>query len=157
MAIQTTKLSEVGVIESPVNPNFIIEDEGEIKRIPPEAITPSQVQADWEETDTSSPAYILNKPESLGGGGGEIVYYYPNSNGLMEEATSAQASKTTVVNQWNTGARIRIRQAPTLSTSGDVIGISYSLGSGGIISGNVTLSYILGGSTTVSTVSVTNP
>ena len=75
----------------------------------------------------------------------------------MEEATSAQASKTTVVNQWNTGARIRIRQAPTLPTSGDVIGISYSLGSGGIISGNVTLSYILGGTTTVSTVSVTNP
>ena len=41
MAIQTTKLSEVEVIESPVNPNFIIEDEGEIKRIPPEAITPA--------------------------------------------------------------------------------------------------------------------
>lgn len=73
MAIQTTKLSEVGVIESPVNPNFIIEDEGEIKRIPPEAITPSQVQADWAETDASSPAYILNKPENLGGGGGEVV------------------------------------------------------------------------------------
>ena len=70
MAIQTTKLSEVEVIESPVNPNFIIEDEGEIKRIPPETITPSQVQADWDETDTSSPAYILNKPESLCGGGG---------------------------------------------------------------------------------------
>lgn len=157
MAIQTTKLSEVEAIESPVNPNFIIEDEGEIKRIPPEAITPAQVQADWEETDASSPAYILNKPESLGGGGGEIVYYFPGNGTLMEEATSAQASKTTVVNQWNTGARIRIRQAPTLPTSGDVIGISYSLGSGGIISGNVTLSYILGGTTTVSTVSVTNP
>ena len=41
MAIQTTKLSEVEIIESPVNPNFIIEDEGEIKRIPPETITPS--------------------------------------------------------------------------------------------------------------------
>ena len=73
MAIQTTKLSEVEVIESPVNPNFIIEDEGEIKRIPPEAITPSRVQSDWDETDASSPAYILNKPESLGGGGGEVV------------------------------------------------------------------------------------
>ena len=72
MAIQTKKLSEVEVIESPVNPNFIIEDEGEIKRILPEAITPSQVQADWEETDASSPAYILNKPESLGGGGGVV-------------------------------------------------------------------------------------
>ena len=152
MAIQTKKLSEVEVIESPVNPNFIIEDEGEIKRIPPEAITPSQVQADWEETDASSPAYILNKPESLGGGGGEIVYYFLSSATLMEEATSAIASKATVVDQWNTGARIRIRNSLNGTISGDVIGVSYSLGSG-----DVTLSYVSGGSTTVSTVSVTNP
>ena len=152
MAIQTTKLSEVEVIESPVNPNFIIEDEGEIKRIPPEAITPSQVQADWEETDTSSPAYILNKPESLGGSGGEIVYYYLSGSILMEEATSAQASKATVVDQWNTGARIRIRNNLNGTISGNVIGVSYSLGSG-----DVTLSYVSGGSTTVSTVSVMNP
>lgn len=152
MAIQTTKLSEVEVIESPVNPNFIIEDEGEIKRIPPEAITPAQVQADWEETDASSPAYILNKPESLGGGGGEIVYYYLSGVGLWEEATSALASKATVVDQWNTGARIRIRNSLNGTISGDVIGVSYSLGSG-----DVTLSYVSGGTTTVSTVSVMNP
>ena len=152
MAIQTTKLSEVEIIESPVNPNFIVEDEGEIKRIPPEAITPSQVQADWEETDASSPAYILNKPESLGGGGGEIVYYFLSSATLMEEATSAIASKATVVDQWNTGARIRIRNSLNGTISGDVIGVSYSLGSG-----DVTLSYVSGGTTTVSTVSVTNP
>lgn len=153
MAIQTKKLSEVEVIESPINPNFIIEDEGEIKRIPPEAITPSQVQADWEETDASSPAYILNKPESLGGGGGEVVYYYLSvGGGLQEEATSAPASKAKVVDQWNTGEKIRIRNSLNGTISGDVIGVSYSLGSG-----NVTLSYVSGGSTTVSTVSVTNP
>ena len=152
MAIQTTKLSEVEVIESPVNPNFIIEDEGEIKRIPPEAITPAQVQADWEETDASSPAYILNKPESLGGGGGEVVQYYLDSGRLLEEATSALASKATVVDQWNTGARIRIRNSFSGTISGDVIGVSYSLGSGDVI-----LSYVSGGTTTISTVSVTNP
>lgn len=157
MAIQTTKLSEVEVIESAVNPNFIIEDEGEIKRIPPEAITPSQVQADWEETDTSSPAYILNKPESLGGGGGEIVYYYLSGGGLWEEATSALASMATVVDQWNTGARIRIKDSLTSTTSGDVIGVRYLPGSGGATFDNVTLSYVPGNSTTVSTVSVTNP
>ena len=165
MAIQTKKLSEVEIIESPVNPNFIVEDEGEIKRIPPESITPSQVQADWEETDASSPAYILNKPESLGGGGGEIVYYYIASDILMEEATStqatAQASKAKVIDQWNGGARIRIRHSIGVGgnydeTSGDVIGISYSLASG-FVSGNVTLSYVQGGGTTISTVSVTNP
>ena len=155
MAIQTTKLSEVEVIESPVNPNFIIEDEGEIKRIPPEAITPSQVQADWEETDASSPAYILNKPESLGGGG-EVVQYYLDGGTLKEQITSAAASKATLVSQWNAGARIRIINGLNSTTSGDVIGVSYSLLSGAI-SSNVTLSYVQGGGTTVSTVSVTNP
>lgn len=157
MAIQTKKLSEVGVIESPVNPNFIIEDEGEIKRISPEAITPSRVQADWEETDTSSPAYILNKPESLGGGGGEIVYYFFSGGGLWEEATLALASMATVVDQWNTGARIRIKDSLTSTTSGDVIGVRYLPGSGGATFDNVTLSYVSGGATTVGTVSVTNP
>lgn len=157
MAIQATKLSEVEVIESPVNPNFIIEDEGEIKRIPPEAITPAQVQADWAETDASSPAYILNKPESLGGGGGEIVYYYLSGGGLWEEATSALASMATVVDQWNTGARIRIKDSLTSTTSGDVIGVSYLPGSGGATFSNVTLSYVPGNSTNVGTISVTNP
>ena len=155
MAIQTTKLSEVEVIESPVNPNFIIEDEGEIKRIPPEAITPSQIQADWDETDASSPAYILNKPESLGGGG-EVVQYYLDSGSLKEYVTSAAASKATVVDQWNTGARIRIRNGLNSIESGDVIGVSYLLASG-VISGNVTLSYVQGGTRNVSTISVTNP
>ena len=156
MAIQTTKLSEVEVIESPVNPNFIIEDRGEIKRISPEAITPAQVQADWEEIDASSPAYILNKPESLGGGGGEVVQYYLDSGTLKEQITSAAASKAAIVNQWNTGARIRIMNNLNSTTSGDVIGVSYSL-LNGAISSNVTLSYVPGGTTTVSTVSVTNP
>ena len=155
MAIQTTKLSEVEVIESPINPNFIIEDEGEIKRIPPEAITPSQVQADWDETDASSPAYILNKPESLGGGG-EVVQYYLDSGILKEYVTSAAASKATIVDQWHAGARIRIINGLNSTTSGDVIGVSYSLLSGAI-SSNVTLSYVQGGSTTINTVAVTNP
>lgn len=155
MAIQTTKLSEVEVIESPVNPNFIIEDEGEIKRISPETITPSQVQADWDETDTSSPAYILNKPESLGGGG-EVVQYYLDSGILKEQITSAAASKATIVDQWHAGARIRIRTGGIDYSSGDVISVQYSSASG-VITSNVTLSYVQGGSTTISTVSVTNP
>lgn len=156
MAIQTTKLSEVEVIQSAIDPKLVIEDEGEIKRISPEAIAPSQVQADWEETDVSSPAYILNKPESLGSSGGEVVYYYPNSGNLIEEATSALASKATIVSQWNAGSRIRIRTGINATISGDVIGVSYSLASG-VVSGNVTLSYVQGGTTAISTVSVTNP
>ena len=65
------------------------------------------------------------------------------------------ASKATIVSQWNTGARIRIINGINSISSGDVIGISYYL-SDGSIPGNVTLSYVQGG-TTISTVAVTNP
>lgn len=75
MAIQTTKLSEVEIINSAVNPKLIIEDEGEIKRISPEVVAPSQVQADWDEEDTTSPSYIQNKPDISSGGGGAVYVY----------------------------------------------------------------------------------
>lgn len=139
MSIQTTKLSEVEVTQSAVDPKLLIEDEGEIKRISPEVVAPSQVQADWEETDASSPAYILNKPESLGGSGGEIIEYYIGSGTIMNGGTLA--SKATVVDQWNKGYKIRIKPAKTSTTIGDVVGISYSLVSSAV-SGDVILTYI---------------
>ena len=36
---------------------------------------PDQVQPDWNETDETSPAFIMNKPQSLGG----YTYYYINA------------------------------------------------------------------------------
>lgn len=73
MAYEFTKLSDVTLadtIES--SANVLIEENGEIKKVSKSAIG---AQADWNETDETSPAYILNKPESLGG---YKYYYYYN-------------------------------------------------------------------------------
>jgi hypothetical protein len=49
----------------------------------------AQVQADWDETDETSPAFIMNKPESLGG----YAYYYINAyssgSGLLRSTNEA--------------------------------------------------------------------
>lgn len=67
------KISDVDLVENPnESVNVIVEDNGDIKRVPKSAIG---AQADWNETDDKNPAYILNKPKSLGG---YTYYYYYN-------------------------------------------------------------------------------
>lgn len=70
MAYAFTKLSDVNLTEKPTDEaNVLIEENGDIKKTPKNAIG---AQADWNETDESSSAFILNKPESLGG----YKYYF---------------------------------------------------------------------------------
>lgn len=55
-----TKLSEVPAVETVRNDlNVLVEQDGEIGKV---AKTQIGAQADWNETDETSPAYILNKP-----------------------------------------------------------------------------------------------
>lgn len=69
MAYDFAKLSEVPVAESITdNCNILVEDNGEIKRTAQSNISASQVQANWNEDDETSPAFIMNKPSNLGGG-----------------------------------------------------------------------------------------
>lgn len=69
MAYDFAKLSEVPVAESVTdNCNILVEDSGEIKRTAQSNISASQVQANWNEDDETSPAFIMNKPSNLGGG-----------------------------------------------------------------------------------------
>ena len=62
MAYDFIKLNETTLVESAADPNLLIEDGGEIKRISANNVATPQVQSDWNETDTSSDAYIKNKP-----------------------------------------------------------------------------------------------
>lgn len=80
------KLSDVTLAESTSeSTNILIEDGGEIKKVAmdklivPQEPQKPQVQANWNETDESSPAYILNKPEKLGG----YTYFAISENGFM--------------------------------------------------------------------------
>lgn len=71
--------------------------------------TGSSVQADWNENDSSSPAYILNKPENLGGG----VTWFAASNSISSSALDVRtgrnygdgvpATGTEIVNAFESG------------------------------------------------------
>ena len=55
-------------------------------------------QADWNENDSSSPAYILNKPESLGGGVTWFTISFTNSS------WTGNMSNIKKGNTWSSGA-----------------------------------------------------
>jgi hypothetical protein len=72
--MEFTKLSDVTLVnEVSKDVNVLIEDNGEIKKVSKSNIG---AQADWNETDEGNPAFILNKPTSLGGYAYYAVYSY---------------------------------------------------------------------------------
>lgn len=121
------KLNEVTLVESAVEPNILIEEDGEIKRLPAENFITPQTQADWNETDATKPSFILNKPESLGGSGGKVVTYTFNS-GLMLDGILVTAQQ--VLDEWNAGSTLRF--ANTDTNISNVFNVSYTMESGAL-------------------------
>lgn len=150
MAFETTKLSEVELVTSTVDPKFLIEDMGEIKRVSPETVAPSQVQADWNETDTSSPAYILNKPTT--GGSVDVVTYYFSGSLLWDVSTSSSVTKNDFVEKWNKGTVIRLKASSTTPSSGTILGVTYTLSGSNV--NTLSISYVTDASTTISTMAL---
>jgi hypothetical protein len=127
------KLNEVTLVESAVEPNILIEEDGEIKRLPAENFVTPQTQADWNETDATKASFILNKPESLGGGsGGKVVTYTDNSGTWMLDGNVVTAQD--VLNEWNAGSILRYRTNNYQSgmfTDYSILYVSHQYGSGG--------------------------
>lgn len=134
MAYTYQKLTDVTLVDSAVEPNLLIEDGGDIKKISASNIAVPQVKADWNETDATSAAFILNKPDLSQVGGANVVTYIPGSGGLMLNGvlTTAQA----VVNEWNNGSILRIKR---VDRSGSVVEVSYTVANG--VVSTATLSY----------------
>lgn len=135
MAYTYQKLADVTLVGSAVEPNLLIEDGGDIKKISASNIAVPQVKADWNETDATSAAFILNKPDlSQVGGGANVVTYMPGSGGLMLDGvlTTAQA----VVDEWNNGSILRIGYS---DRSGSVVEVTYTAANG--VVSTATLSY----------------
>lgn len=144
MAYNFTKLSEAPIVDSTeVTPNILIEDDGDIKRISADDITTPQVNADWNETDVTSPAFILNKPEFIGGGANVITYnlsYTPESGSIYQfskglwDPNNGFVTASTIVDEWNNGTIMRINDGTRL---GQVSSVCYTTNSGAIVSGQV--------------------
>lgn len=138
MAYTYQKLTDVTLVNSAVEPNLLIEDGGDIKKISASNIAVPQVKADWNETDATSAAFILNKPDlSQVGGGANVVTYTLGSGALMLNGvvTTAQA----VIDEWNNGSILRIDETDTVSggSIGEVPNISYAISSGSLASTTV--------------------
>lgn len=144
MAYNYKKLADVNLVESAVEPNILIEDSGDIKKISAPNLVTTQVKADWEETDPNSAAFILNKPDLSQTGGANVVTYTVSGGVLKLNGVAATAQS--VIDEWKNGSILRIDETNAISggSLGAVSNIKYLVGSGGIL-GSTTIYYYSNG------------
>ena len=132
MAYNYKKLADVTLVESATEPNILIEDSGDIKKISASNIATPQTRADWGETDPNSFAFILNKPDLSQVGGANVVTYTVAGSALNLNGVAVTAQS--VIDEWKNGSILRIDE--TNSTTGGSLGavsnIKYSLASGAL-------------------------
>ena len=145
MAYSYKKLADVTLVESAAEPNILIEDSGDIKKISASNIATPQTRADWEETNPNSAEFILNKPDLSQTGGANVVTYTVAGSTLNVNGVAVTAQS--VIDEWKNGSILRIDE--TNSTTGGSLGavsnIKYSLGSGGTSLGQTTIYYYSNG------------
>ena len=138
MAYVYKKLTDVSLVESAIEPNVIIEDSGDIKKISASNLVAKQTRADWEETDPNSLAFILNKPDLSQVGGANVVTYTisSTSSGKKLWLNGAAVTAQSVIDEWKNGSILRINE--TNSTVGGSLGavsnIKYTIASGALAS-----------------------
>lgn len=134
MAYTYKKLADVNLVESAVEPNILIEDSGDIKKISASNIATPQARADWEETDPNSFAFILNKPDLSQVGGANVVTY--TVAGGVLKLNDVAVTRQSVIDEWKNGSILRIDE--TTASSGGSLGavsnIKYTIASGALAS-----------------------
>ena len=134
MAYNYKKLADVTLVESATEPNILIEDSGDIKKISASNIATPQTRADWGETNPNSFAFILNKPDLSQVGGANVVTYTVAGSALNLNGVAVTAQS--VIDEWKNGSILRIDE--TNSTTGGSLGtvsnIKYRIASGALTS-----------------------
>ena len=143
MAYSYKKLADVTLVESAVEPNILIEDSGDIKKISASNLGVKQTRADWEETDPNSFAFILNKPDLSQVGGANVVTY-TIVNGSLKLNGNAVTAKS-VIDEWKNGSILRIDEGQSLS---EIYSIFYTIASGSTLPSAATIYYYSEGSPT---------
>ena len=137
MAYTYKKLSDVTLVESAAEPNILIEDSGDIKKISASNIATPQTRVDWEETDPNSFAFILNKPDLSQAGANVVTYTISStSSGKTLWLNGAAATSQSVIDEWKNGSILRIDETNTVSggSLGAVSNIKYTIASGALAS-----------------------
>lgn len=118
-------ITELPLAESTENLNLIVSDNGVAKQIAASALGVGGTQSDWNETDETSPAFIMNKPESLGGG--KVVSYRYSGNLWYREdgGTMTVTEQEVIDNFFNGVVRFKDISAPT-DYWGTMVGYYYT-------------------------------
>ena len=134
MAYTYKKLADVTLVESAAEPNILIEDSGDVKKISANNLVTPQTRADWEETNPNSFAFILNKPDLRQVGGANVVTYTISAGVLKLNGVAVTAKS--VIDEWKNGSILRIDQTNTISggSLGAVSNIKYTIVSGALSS-----------------------
>ena len=143
MAYNYKKLADVNLVESAVEPNILIEDSGDIKKISAPNLVTTQVKADWEETDPNSAAFILNKPDLSQTGGANVVTY--TVAGGVLNLNGVAVTRQSVIDEWKNGSILRIDEGRSLS---EIYSIFYTIASGSTLPSTATIYYYSEGSPT---------
>lgn len=143
MAYNYKKLADVNLVESAVEPNILIEDSGDIKKISAPNLVTTQVKADWEETNPNSAAFILNKPDLSQAGGANIVTY--TVAGGVLNLNGVAVTRQSVIDEWKNGSILRIDEGQSLS---EIYSIFYTIASGSTLPSTATIYYYSEGSPT---------
>ena len=134
MAYSYKKLADVTLVESAAEPNILIEDSGDIKKISVNNLVTPQTRADWEETNPNSFAFILNKPDLSQTGGANVVTY--TVAGGVLKLNDVAVTRQSVIDEWKNGSILRIDE--TTASSGGSLGvvsnIKYTMVSGALSS-----------------------
>lgn len=134
MAYTYKKLADVTLVESAAEPNILIEDSGDIKKISASNIATPQTRADWEETDPNSFAFILNKPDLSKVGGANVVTYTISAGVL--KLNGVAVPRQSVIDEWKNGSILRIDETNRVNggSLGTVSNIKYTIASGALAS-----------------------
>lgn len=134
MAYTYKKLADVTLVESAAEPNILIEDSGDVKKISASNLVTPQTRADWEETNPNSFAFILNKPDLSQVGGANVVTYTVASGALKLNGVAVTAQS--VIDEWKNGSILRIDGTNTISggSLGAVSNIKYTIVNGALSS-----------------------
>ena len=137
MAYTYKKLTDVSLVESAETPNLLIEEGGDIKKIPSSNLVTPQTKADWDETDPNSAAFILNKPDLSQARGANVVTYTISGTKLLLNGATVTAQS--VVDEWKNGSILRIDETSALSggSLGAISNIKYTIASGALASTTV--------------------
>ena len=134
MAYVYKQLTDVSLVESAIEPNVIIEDSGDIKKISAQNLVTPQTRVDWEEKDPNSFAFILNKPDLSKVGGANVVTYTVAGSALNLNGVAVTAQS--VIDEWKNGSILRIDETNAISggSLGAVSNIKYTMASGALSS-----------------------